>query len=174
VAELEQRWDAEDAYRRFAPAVLAYLRAASPFGHEDLFGEVFVNVARGIGRFRGDEDGLRRWLFTIAQNRVRDEHRRRSRRPAAGPLVPERAAPASPEPFDAELLAALAALTDEQREVVSLRFIADLSLDDVASMTERSVGAVKAMQHRALEALAAAIEGRPPVADEAASVPWQH
>jgi len=65
-----------------------------------------------------------------------------------------------PEPFDPELVAALLALTPDQREVVTLRFVADLSLEDVAAMTGRSVGATKALQHRALAALSE-IAGRP-------------
>jgi RNA polymerase sigma factor (sigma-70 family) len=155
----QQRWDAEEAYRRFAPSVLAYLRAAEPAVHEDLFGDVFVSVARSIHRFRGDEDGLRCWLFTIARNRLLDDHRQRARRPPRANAAPvERTAPAPVEPLDPDLAAALATLTPDQLEVVTLRFIADLALDDVARMTKRSVGAVKAMQHRALHALGDALQ----------------
>jgi len=48
----------------------------------------------------------------------------------------------------------LAQLTPDQREVIGLRFVADLALEDVARITGRKVGAVKAMQHRALAQLA--------------------
>jgi RNA polymerase sigma-70 factor (ECF subfamily) len=170
VAGQAQRWEAEDAYRRLAPSVLAYLRAADPLGYEDLFGDVFVKVARSIKRFEGNEDALRRWLFTIAQNQLRDSHRQRMRRPKQAAAPPrEEPAPGAPEPFDPDLLAALLTLTDDQRNVVALRFIADLSLEDVAGITKRSVGAVKALQHRALEALSAAIPGGPPRIEQ----PWQ-
>ena len=121
---------------------------------DDLLGEVFYRVARSADRFVGGDEDLRPWVFTIARNCVIDDQRRRARRarhrrdpvdPVSVVETPER---------DDELVEALALLTPEQREVVGLRFIADLSLDDVARVTNRSVGAVKAMQHRGLEQLA--------------------
>ena len=63
------------------------------------------------------------------------------------------------DPFDPALAAALAGLTPEQREVVVLRFVADLSLETIAEMTNRPVGAVKSLQHRGLRNLAAALGG---------------
>lgn len=145
---------AEDAYRAFAPSVLGYLRGIGVAEPEDLLGDVFVQVARSIGTFRGDADQLRRWVFTVTRNCVVDDRRRRARRP-----VVERAAiPDGPvssrEAPDPSLVEALAALTPEQREVVGLRFIADLPLDEVSALTGRPTGAVKSMQHRALAQLA--------------------
>ena len=55
------------------------------------------------------------------------------------------------------MIAALATLSDEQREVVVLRFVADLPLEAVAKITGRSPGAVKAMQHRAMDNLRKAV-----------------
>ena len=152
---------AGEVYRRLAPAVLGYLRAQRAPDPEDLLGEVFLQVARDLPRFRGDEDAQRRWVFTIAHNRLLDARRRQSRRPAPayGPL-PDVASPPAPDPLDPELVEALASLTPEQREVVVLRFVADLSLDDVARVTKRKVGAVKALQHRALEMLSRRLESR--------------
>ncbi|HEY1517508.1 MAG TPA: sigma factor, partial [Solirubrobacteraceae bacterium] len=66
------RLRAAQAYRDLAPAVLGYLRALRVREPEDVLGEVFVQVVRDIGRFRGDDDALRRWLFSIAHNRVMD------------------------------------------------------------------------------------------------------
>lgn len=147
--------DAAGAYVAHAAAVRGYLRGQGVPDADDLLSEVFLHVARSLPRFEGSEDDVRRWIFTIARNRVIDDHRRRSRRPRlAGSEPAERAAPAPDEPIDPELLAALAQLTTEQREVVVLRFVGDLSLDDVATITGRSVGAVKSMQHRALADLA--------------------
>ena len=77
------------------------------------------------------------------------------RRPAvAGEAIPELTAPVPPEPFDSELLRALGQLTADQREVLALRFVADLPIDTVAALTGRKTNAVKALQHRALDALA--------------------
>ena len=91
--------------------------------------------------------------------------RRARRRPrSSGTEVPDRPAAPVAEPFDAELVGALRQLTADQREVVALRFVADLPLDDVARMTRRSVGATKALQHRALENLRQSVSAEPPTA----------
>src|SRR5687768_4465985 len=121
---------AGDVYQALAPAVLGYLRAQRAPDPEDILGEVFLQVARDLPRFEGDDDGLRRWVFTIAHHRMVDVHRRRARRPQlADAEVPEVPAPPPEEPFDPDLQAALDQLTDAQREVIVLRFVADLPLD---------------------------------------------
>jgi RNA polymerase sigma-70 factor (ECF subfamily) len=145
--------DAGDVYVQFAPGVLGYLRSQHVSDPEDLLGEVFYQVTRSLGSFEGDEDALRRWVFTVARNRVIDARRRSARRLKVARRLPAPEAVELPPAVDDDLVEALAALTDEQREVIALRYVADLSLDDVAQLTERSVGAVKAMQHRALEQL---------------------
>jgi RNA polymerase sigma-70 factor (ECF subfamily) len=146
--------DASVAYRDLAPAVLGYLRAERARDPEDLLGEVFLQVTRDLSSFRGDRDDLRRWVFTIARHRLVDDSRRRARRPEQlDRALPDTPAPLPDEALDAELVAALALLTDDQREVIVLRFIADLPLDVVARITRRKSGAVKALQHRGLAAL---------------------
>ena len=149
------------AYRTLAPAVLGYLRSQRVPDPEDALGEVFLHVARDIGRFSGDDAALRRWVFSIAHNRSMDAHRKakRDRSTLEAEISEGRSAPidAPREPVDPELLAALAALSDEQREVVVLRFVADLPLEAVAKITGRSPGAVKAMQHRAMDNLRKAV-----------------
>ena len=147
--------DAGELYRRLAPAVLGYLRAQRADDPDDLLGEVFLQVARDVGRFSGDDDALRRWVFTIAHHRLVDDRRRRSRRPQVsdGEVPDLPGSEGAWEPVDPALLAALDRLTDEQREVVLLRFVADLPLEAVARVTGRKTGAVKALQHRALESL---------------------
>jgi len=143
------------AYNDLAAPVLGYLRTLGVPEADDMLGEVFVQVVRDIGRFRGDDAALRRWVFSIAHNRAMDSHRQARRRPPPIPQpVPDAAeVPAPAEPFDAELVGALALLSPDQREVVVLRFVADLSLEAVGRITGRATGAVKALQHRALERL---------------------
>jgi RNA polymerase sigma-70 factor (ECF subfamily) len=148
-----------------APAVLGYLRSQRVPDPEDVLGEVFLGVARDLGRFSGDDAALRRWVFSIAHNRAMDAHRKASRNRSTleGELTDsriaehsaQRATASSPpnEPLDPRLIDALATLSAEQREVVVLRFVADLPLEAVARITGRRVGAVKALQHRALENL---------------------
>lgn len=147
--------DAATAYRTFAPAIQGYLRGQGVAEPEDLLSEVFLQVARSLPRYRGAEEDLRRWIFTIARNRVIDDRRRRRVRPVIeGRAVPDLPAIDESEAVDPALLAALERLTPDQREVVVLRFVSDLSLEEAAKVTGRSVGAVKTMQHRALAQLA--------------------
>ena len=155
---------AADVYRALAPAVLGYLRAQRVADPEDTLGEVFLQVARDFHRFKGDGAALRRWVFSIAHNRSMDTHRKRKRDRAipqasfgeladdAGPLHPE-----ANEPFDPVLVEALGMLSPDQREVVILRFVADLPLEAVAKITGRKAGAVKSLQHRGLENLRKAV-----------------
>lgn len=153
--------DAGEAYRQLAPAVLAYLRAERAPDPEDILGEIFLQVARDVRRFKGSDDELRRWVFTIARHRLIDARRRRARRPQVDDAaIPDTPSPdENADPVDPELISALAQLTPEQREVVVLRFVADLSIEEVAAMTKRKPGAVKAMQHRAVSQLARILGG---------------
>ena len=146
------RWTADATYRLLAEPVYGYLRSIDRVDADDMFGDVFAAVAARVQEFEGDDVALRSWVFTIAHHRVVDWRRRQRRRE----LLPSRRRPDVPppdDPFDPELVAALNDLTRDQREVVVLRFVADLSLDAVAEITGRTVGAVKALQHRALTQL---------------------
>jgi RNA polymerase sigma factor (sigma-70 family) len=154
---------AASLYREWAPAVLGYFRSQRATDPEDLLGEVFLHVARNVKSCRGDADAQRRWVFTIAHHRLVDSWRRRAARPATTDQPPPEqiAVDGQPDTIDPELQAAIDTLTDEQRVVVLLRFVADLSLRDVARITRRPVGAVKALQHRGLAALERALTGEP-------------
>ena len=148
-----------ELYDELAPAVRGYFRARGVRDAEDLTGDVFVKVAEGLGRFRGDRAALRRWVFTIAHHRLVDHYRTTGRRQTSPTAVlPDLAVPAVELP-DPELLAALGDLTDEQREVVVLRFVVDLPVRDVAKILGKRTGAVKMLQARALEALGARLAG---------------
>jgi RNA polymerase sigma factor (sigma-70 family) len=158
----ERGWSAvaaEQLYRELAPAVLGYLRSQHVPAPEDVLGEVFFHVARDAHRVDGDHEKRRRWVFTIAHRRLVDAWRHRAVRPqivdGPPPDLPSVDDPVSI--VDAELQDALDALTDDQRTVVLLRFVADLSLRDVARITGRRVGAVKALQCRGLDQLERAL-----------------
>jgi RNA polymerase sigma-70 factor (ECF subfamily) len=145
----------EAGYRQLAGAVLGYFRSHRMEQAEDLLGEVFVSVARNLHRFRGDRDDFRRWVFAIAHRRRVDHIRQWRRRPQiVGTEPPQHPAPDRPVTLDVDLVKALSELTAIQREVVVLRFVADLPLDHVARIVGRSTGAVKALQVRALAQLA--------------------
>ena len=126
---------------------------------EDITAQVFVEAIEGIGRYRDRGRPLVAWLLSIARLRCTDWFRRRGR---------ERDLENAPEPTvdgpDAHLsaaFAALAELTREQREVVHLRFLEGRPLEEVARLTGRSTGAVKALQHRALARLKHILERDP-------------
>jgi RNA polymerase sigma-70 factor, ECF subfamily len=147
--------DAGEVYQELGAAVYGYLRGRIVDDPENLLGEVFLHVTRSLPQFEGDDEELRRWVFAIARNRVIDHRRRAARRPQeVGELADQDESAVADLPLcDEDLIAAIGKLTEDQREVIALRFIADLSLEAVADMTGRTVGAVKAMQHRALARL---------------------
>jgi len=168
----ELAWTA--LYDSLAGQLLGYLRGRGAPDPEDQLGETFLQVARDLASFSGDEAGFRSWVFTIAHRRLLDAARSRRRRPAV-PIAPERLAPvaealrAPADGVDAALeaiadrevlLGLLAHLTDEQREVVLLRFVADLDTAAVGAITGRSPNAVAAVTRRALGALRDLLEGQ--------------
>ncbi|MGH9243851.1 MAG: sigma-70 family RNA polymerase sigma factor [Acidimicrobiales bacterium] len=77
--------------------------------------EVFVGVARGMLRFRGDEDALRRWVFTIAHRRMVDSRRRAARPQEPVAELPEQPVNDAPPGLDLDLMEAMAELTPLQR-----------------------------------------------------------
>ena len=144
-----------------APAVLGYLRAQRAAEPEDLLHDVFLQVARDLSGFKGDDTKLRSWVFSIAHNRLIDDRRRRAVRPQKSErVVPDRGYyDLGLEPRDEALVEACASLTEDQREVVVLRFVGDLPLEEVARLTGRRVSAVKRLQARGLARLAELLEG---------------
>jgi RNA polymerase sigma-70 factor (ECF subfamily) len=147
------RWTATEAYEQCAPAVRGFFRGRGAREPDDLTGDVFVSVTRGIGSFRGDAAALRRWVFTIAHHRLVDEYRRSERDPHVWVAdVPDSQRADAPGGDDV-LLRALAELGDDQRDVVVLRFVADLPIADVARILGKRAGAVKMLQARGLERL---------------------
>lgn len=153
----------EDVYDELAPVVVGYLRGHGSRDPEGLCGDVFVRAAAGLPTFRGDRAALRRWVFTIAHHRLVDELRSAARhreQPAAEP--PERQGEDARHDLDVDLdvdlLAALAQLTDDQRSVVVLRYVADLPIRDVATILGKRPGAVKMLQARGLAELRARLD----------------
>src|SRR5215207_7176497 len=80
-AQAGAAWAFEVLYRDLAPALTGYLRLQGAAEPDDLASETFISVFRGLSAFRGDEAGLRAWVFTIGRRRLVDDWRRRGRRP---------------------------------------------------------------------------------------------
>jgi RNA polymerase sigma-70 factor (ECF subfamily) len=149
------------------PALLRYLRAMAPESAEDIASETWVQVVRGLPKFRGDEPDWRAWLFTTARRRMLDQARQRRRHPAE-PLD-EVQASEEPRAVDTALLAmenlatarAIALvrrLPKQQAEVILLRVVAGLDTQQVASLVGCSPGAVRVSAHRGLRKLATLLE----------------
>jgi len=159
-------------YDDLAGPMLGYLRGRGAPEPEDQLGEALLQVARDLATFEGDEAGFRSWVFTIAHRRMLDASRTRRRRPAS-PLPPDQLRPlaealggpagemdgALARIADRDMLTRLLShLNDEQREVLLLRFAADLDTATVGEVTGRSANAVAAITRRGLEAVRAVIE----------------
>jgi RNA polymerase sigma factor (sigma-70 family) len=164
-------WALERMFSALAPAVTGYLRVQGSVEPEDLTSDAFVAILRNLRNFQGDEAGFRSWVFTIAHRRLLDERRRRARRPPPEPLTDtaEALAPNSPAADDvegaverslgAERVRALCdRLVPDQRDVLLLRLLGDLSIEQIAATLGKSNGAVKALQRRGLAAVGRLLE----------------
>jgi len=126
---------------------------------EDMTQQVFLNALKSISSYRFKGMPFSSWLYRIAHNQVVDYLRKKSRRAtvpldesiAAGGDNPGQVAERKLE--IEELALATKKLTAAQQEVISLRFTSELSVAEVAKVMDRSVGAVKALQHSAIVSL---------------------
>jgi len=155
---LAQLWTRHNA------AVLRYLRVV--VGHddaEDVAAEAWIDAARNLRRFQGDDDAFGAWLFTIVRRRVIDHRRRQARRPdGAGNLVVDRTSsgPTSDELVQEAMATGRAArfireaLSPDQADAVVLRTLAGLTTSEVASVLAKREGAVRVLLHRGLKRLA--------------------
>jgi RNA polymerase sigma-70 factor (ECF subfamily) len=154
-------------WRDLQPAVLRYLRVAAPAAAEDLAADTWISVIRGLGRFRGDEQNFRTWVFTAARHRAIDWRRQAARRPTTSlpvELLAEQSA--HDDPAEAVLeaqstraaLALLAELPADQAEVVALRVLGGLGVAEVARIVGKRPGAVRVLAHRGLRRLAQRLE----------------
>ncbi|MFC9351544.1 MULTISPECIES: RNA polymerase sigma factor [Terrabacteria group] len=146
------------AYQEFSPAVLSYLRARDVEDPEAMTQEVFLALYPQLGRVRGGAKGIKNLVFSIAHARYVDEHRHRIKAPLTTGYDPE-ADPRRAESAEEQVLAAessanvqamLGTLQQDQQDVLSLRIVADLSLETTAEIMGKSPGAIKQLQRRAL------------------------
>jgi RNA polymerase sigma-70 factor (ECF subfamily) len=179
-AQLGAEWAWRAIYRDLSPAILGYLRLQGVLEPEDFAGEVFVQVVRHIGSFEGSEDQFRSWVFVIAHHRAQDYRRSRTRKPVepADLATITRVAPSgnAEDEAVARLGAAgvervLSELTDEQRDVMLLRIVAGLTVEETAAVLDRRVSAVKALQRRAVATIRRkGLVARPGAAAQAAAL----
>jgi RNA polymerase sigma-70 factor (ECF subfamily) len=151
-------------WRDAHPRLLRYLYVLAGDAAEDVAGEVWLEVARGLAQFRGGEQAFRGWLFTLARRRVIDMRRYDARHPVR--LVAdteELDRPGGDDVAGAALdnlsteaaIALIATLPREQAEVIVLRVVAGLDVEQVARIVGKRPGTVRVAAHRGLRALAA-------------------
>ena len=157
-----------ELYRRHVDMIYryTYARVQNAEVAEDLTAQVFLKALEGLPSYKSTGVPFRAWLYRIAHARTVDHWRQQQRRQEVELLD---SLPAK-DPGPADIVDArsqwdmvvdlLAQLTDEQRDVVILRFIEGMSLAEVAVTMDKTVGAVKALQHRALTALARLMQQR--------------
>jgi RNA polymerase sigma-70 factor (ECF subfamily) len=158
-----------ELYERHAQAVFRYLYAHlnDRLDAEDLTEEVFLRVWRTLSAYTEQGVPFLAYLFRIAHNALIDFYRRSAR---SGPQMSLETNPLTdfrPDPGDQamfnlehqEVRRTLEQLREDYRTVLILRFLSDLSPGETAHVMERTEGAVRILQHRALAALRNLLEG---------------
>ncbi len=148
-----------EIHDRYYPEIYRYAlyRTDEPEAAADIAGDVFLRLLDALHAGRAPQTTLRGWLFGVAAHRVADHFRRAPRESA--PLSESLTANGSPA-AEAEahlrqrqVQAAIRRLTEEQQQVLTLRFGDGFSVEQTAAATGKSVTAVKSLQYRALETL---------------------
>jgi RNA polymerase sigma-70 factor (ECF subfamily) len=156
-------------YERYAPQIQRYIasRLGDPVLAEDVCADVFVKVLESLERYEDRGWPFSAWLYRIAYARTVDVLRQ-SRRRHSIPLDERQLG--TLDPPDEQIMAriayleikgAMGMLTNEQRLVLRLRFDEDRSLAEIAESLGRTIGSIKALQHRGLARLAQALASQP-------------
>jgi RNA polymerase sigma-70 factor, ECF subfamily len=148
-------------YDRYFPEVYRYVRyrIGDETVAEDIASDVFVRLLEASRKKQGPQSNLRGWLIATASNAVNDHHRRHYRRPveALDENMPDGGSGVHSQVDTREqqrlVQNALAQLTPEQQHVLALRFGQGYSLEETAALLNKNIGAVKALQFRALASL---------------------
>ncbi|MFG3041981.1 RNA polymerase sigma factor [Streptomyces sp. NPDC048330] len=157
------------AYRIVHPGLLGYLRGLVGDDAEDVASDAWLEIARDLGRFRGDGAGFRGWTATIARHRALDHLRRMRSRPRPTGIEQDvldlpAAGDAAGQALDAlsteRALALIAGLPRDQAEAVLLRVVVGLDGPTAARVLGKRPGAVRSAAHRGLKRLAKQLTGR--------------
>lgn len=156
-------------YNRYVDTVFRYVlfRVKDRALAEDVTSETFLRALRRIGSISYQGRDVGAWFVTIARNLIFDHMKSSRYRLELASADPTDAAPAGEisrsgpdtqvivDATNDELMRCVARLGDDQREVVTLRFLQGLSVAETATVMQRGEGAIKALQHRAVRRLAA-------------------
>jgi RNA polymerase sigma-70 factor (ECF subfamily) len=155
----------ERLYTEHAQSLYAFLsyRTGDRVLAEDLLADTFERALRARKRFDRRKASEKTWLYSIALNRLRDQLRRRGAESRAVERVAVAAAVGSgggiEEIADRDLVArGLSALSEEECEAISLRFGADLTVPEIAKLTNERLSTVEGRVYRALRKLREAMD----------------
>lgn len=153
-------------YALLSPKVNGYLRARGVEDPDGLTSEVFLQVLTKLRGLRGGPAELRTFVFSVAHARAVDDIRRKARWPATSAYeaesdlreVQSAESTALEDAQGRHVRELLEQLNEEQRAVITLRVIGDLTLEQTADVVGKSTGAVKQLQRRGLLALRSMLE----------------
>ncbi|MBB6418772.1 RNA polymerase sigma factor [Streptomyces sp. AK010] len=151
------------AYRFVQPGLLGYLRGLVGDDAEDVASDAWLEIARDLGRFRGDGAGFRGWTATIARHRALDHLRRQRVRPRSSALEQDVLELPGPQSTHDQALEAISTehalelvrgLPRDQAEAVLLRVVVGLDGPAAARVLGKRPGAVRTAAYRGLKRLA--------------------
>lgn len=151
------------AYRLVQPGLLGYLRGLVGDDAEDVASDAWLEIARDLGRFRGDGAGFRGWTATIARHRALDHLRRQKVRPRPTALEQDMLDLPGPHSTPDQALESLSTeyaldlvrgLPRDQAEAVLLRVVVGLDGPAAARVLGKRPGAVRTAAYRGLKRLA--------------------
>ena len=154
-------------YERYADRIYAYAlsRTGSPETADDLVGETMLAALENLHRFDPERGSFATWIFTLASRRIADQRRAHRRfwryvtnRWRPDPPAIDLTEWAERAEEDARVRRAIGQLTAAHREVIALRYVADLPIADIAALLSISDGAVKMRLNRALTNVAGILE----------------
>ena len=171
-AELAQRASGHDQeafaelYNAYVDKIYKYIyyKVGNHADAEDLCEQVFLKAWEAIGRYTWCGHPFSSWLYKLAHNLVVDHYRTHRESLPLNDLMSTSGEPADldgtlSQMLDAEeLKAAIVQLTDEQRQVIALKFIEGFDNAEIAQMMNKKEGAIRALQYRALRSLQTILE----------------
>jgi RNA polymerase sigma-70 factor (ECF subfamily) len=152
----------EELYLMHFDRIYSYLQMSVGNRHdaEDLTNQTFVKMLESIDRFEWRKVPISAWLFRIAHNLAIDHFRSRRRwQPEEEPPEPpgSEARSAEEEALQSigrqSMLAMIEGLSQDQQQVLTLKFVFNFPNGDVATILGKTEGAIKSLQHRALASL---------------------
>lgn len=134
----------------------------SDLDFEEIVSEVWINVAKDINKFKGDYSGFTAWIYTIARNRIVDASRKRNRTIRSQAELDEASwIPSNQDivkDFEAsenvkKIIEEINILPAAQAEVLMLRLVADLSVEEIAKIVKKNANSVRVLSHRGITKL---------------------